>query len=673
MTIKRFYMILFVCLIGTSGWAQSFSDSNLPIVVVTTDGNAFIPNEPKIKGSMKIIYVADGQRNYVADQNDPTKLNYNGRIEIETRGSSSDVLVKKQYGFTTLGDDNVSNNNVSLLGMPVENDWILSGLAFDGSLMRDYLSFTLSRKLGQYAPRAKHCELILNGEYRGVYMLVEKIKVDDNRVDINKIEPADNTVPDVTGGYITKADKIAGVDVSAWMMEDNTNFVHEFPKPSAITMAQNSYIQSVFFDLANRAGNASITNGFPTVIDVPSFVDFMLINELGSNVDAYKFSTYFHKDKGGKLRAGPVWDLNLTYGYDLIHWGLNRSFPTVWQFNNGDNIGPKFWLDFFGNSTFKCYLSKRWNALTQPGQPFNQESLNALIDETAYTLAEASVREYERWGSQYSQYLLVANMSTQVDGIKSFIAQRITWMTANLGSFNACSNVSIPPLVISRIDYHPTGSSDNEFIEITNTSNSSVNLTGIYFSNMGFTYQFEANAQLPANGVIQLANKESAFFEQHGYWPFGHFTRNLSNTRQKMTLADAFGNVIDEVEYSNQPPWPNASANGNHLKLIDINLDNRLATSWEASSGTISSTVVGLEATDNSVKIFPNPVEDQFKIESETIITELTIHDAHGKKMETLKPKASTVTLNISSYPKGLYTLTVETGGLVKQHKLLKR
>jgi hypothetical protein len=680
--ITPFCILSFLLIVCGSVEAQTLTDSNLPIVIINIDGGAGIPDEPKVKGTMKILYAGEGQRNVVANQNDPTKLNYNGRLEIEIRGSSSQVLEKKQYALTTLKADNVSNNNVSLLGMPAENDWILSGLAFDASFMRDYLAFTLSRRVGQYAPRTQYCELILNGDYRGLYMLVEKIKVDDGRVDVTKIEPSDNVLPDLSGGYITKADKIAGVDISAWKME-GTDFVHEFPKSNEITAAQNAYIQSVFLSLSDQASISSVRTGYPSVIDVPSFLDFMLINELGSNADVYQFSTYFHKDKNAKLRAGPIWDSNLTYGYDLVHWGLNRSFPNVWQFNNNDNIGPQFWRSLFNNSAFKCYLAKRWNALTQPGQPLNQESLFDLVDETATLLSEASVREHTRWDAQiytpyYSNWGLNSTLTGQVSVIKNFMAQRITWMTTNLGSFSACSNVATPPLVITRINYHPETtssfpeSSDQEFIEIANTSSVAVDVTGIYFSGTGFVYQFPNDFQFPPNSVLQLANKTSTFNARHGYHPFGQFTRNLSNTGQKLTLADAFGNVIDQVEYSNLAPWPIVNGNGSHLKLSSTALDNSVGTNWEASSELISSTVVGLEES-NAIKIFPNPVDDLFKIEADDIISTLTIRDAQGRVVGTFKPNSATTTLNLNTYANGFYTIMLQIKNKTVIKKLLKR
>ena len=176
---QTFYSLCFALLPLTfiiDGNSQPLIDSNLPIVIIATDGNAPIPDQPRILANMKIIYRGEGARNSVSDQNDPAALNYNGRIEIEIRGSSSQSLPKKQYGLTTLESDNVSNNNVALLGMPKENDWVLNGLAFDASLLRDYISYTLSTSIGQYAPRTRYCEVIINGDYKGLYLLQEKIR-----------------------------------------------------------------------------------------------------------------------------------------------------------------------------------------------------------------------------------------------------------------------------------------------------------------------------------------------------------------------------------------------------------------------------------------------------------------------------------------------------------------
>ena len=352
--LNNFIIVCF--LLSYASKAQTFTDSNLPIVIITTDLDQNnqpleILDDPKILASLKIIKRPDGSRNYLSDQNTTAYLNYNGRIGIEIRGSSSQALPKKGYGLTTLKADNVSNNNVSILGMPSENDWILNGLAFDPSLIRDYLSYNLSRQIGEYATRTVYCELVINGEYKGLYILQEKVKSSTNRVNVLKIAATDITTPNVTGGYITKADKTTGGDPVAWTMSSYagwTDFIHELPKPAAVTTQQNTYIYNQFLNLetTSRNNNIDLITGYPSVIDIPTFVDFMLINELASNADGYQYSTYFHKDRAGKLRAGPIWDFNLTFGNDLFLWGFDRSHYDVWQFANGGNDGAKFWTDY---------------------------------------------------------------------------------------------------------------------------------------------------------------------------------------------------------------------------------------------------------------------------------------------------------------------------------------
>ena len=121
--MKKLLVILSFLVMSLLSTAQILTDSNLPIVVITTDGGVTIPDEPKVLATMKIIWHQDGSRNYMSDINTPEFLNYDGRIGIERRGSSSqNNFQKKPYGLTTLMPDDVTNNNVSILGMPKEND-----------------------------------------------------------------------------------------------------------------------------------------------------------------------------------------------------------------------------------------------------------------------------------------------------------------------------------------------------------------------------------------------------------------------------------------------------------------------------------------------------------------------------------------------------------------------
>ncbi len=675
------FSILFFA-ISVNSYSQTFTDSNLPIVIINTDIDPAtslpleIQDSQRVLANMKIIKHPDGARNYLTDSNTSAFLNYNGRINIEIRGSTSQLLPKKPYSLTTLQADNVSNNNVSIFGMPSENDWILNSLAYDSSLIRDYLSYNLSQKMGNYAVKTQYCEVLLNGVYVGLYLFQEKIKADSNRVNILKITTTDNTGDNLTGGYITKVDKTTGGDPIAWTttsyLNENVNYIHDLPKPIDVTTEQDNYIHNEFSKLqaAATAHNTGLQNGFATLIDVPSFVDFMITNEVAANVDAYQYSTYFHKDRKGKLRAGPIWDFNLTFGNDLFLMGFDRSKYNTWQFSNGDNEGSKFWKDLYDTSLFKCYLAKRLNSLTQVGQPLNIVERNSFIDTTVLLINEAMDRENLKWAT-------LTNFQTEITNIKTFLNDRINWMTTALGSTSSCINPTIPNLVISKINYNPATttayplSNDQEFIEITNPTSNTINFSGIYFSKLGLSYQFPYNSTLNANSSLFLAANTTLFQTQNGFSAFGQFTRNLSNKSQKLVLSDAFGNTIDTVEYFDSAPWPTAAdGNGSYLKLTDTNLDNNIASSWEASNSLLN---INNELFDNEFIITPNPTSNYFYIKSKIVINKIEIFDVLGKLKQSPLQNNKEVYCNVSNLPTGCYIIKIYGENGISTKKLLKR
>ena len=658
---------------------QILTDSNLPIVVIETDGSVTIPDEPKVLGTMRIIWHPDGARNYLTDLDSAQFLNYNGRIGIERRGSSSQQFQKKPYGLTTLQDDNVSNNNVSILGMPKENDWILNSLAYDETGMRDVIAYELSERIGQYAPRRVYCEVMINGDYKGLYVFMEKIKVDKHRVNIEKMGDTCNAYPEVTGGYIIKADKTNG-DPVAWTMQDygsgwwhpSTDFIHHYPKPEDITNAQHNYIHGVFLDLESKAHSYDISTdqGIPSIIDIPSFVDFMMIAEFSSNVDVYSFSTFFHKDRNGKLRAGPVWDYNLAFGYDAFG---NRSRYDVWQFNNSDNNGPRFWKDLFDTDMFRCYMAKRWNELTAEGQPLNYAEVTARIDALDSLLTEGIGRDNQRWHK-------MTNHASYVNQMKTWIQQRINWLTQNIGPYEGCVEVDLPPLVISKIHYHPQdywGISGDflEFIEITNNSDETVDLTGLYFRELGLSYSFPTNSSLGPRAALVLCSDSLVFMDHYNTQPFGQYTRTLSNKSQHLVLADAWGNIIDEVQYADTLPWPKeADGNGPYLELIDLDLDNSLPENWTLGYDLTKIS----EIANNQFNVYPNPTKGILFVEtlhtmSLTQSSEYHITNLIGQTVLSGSLTAETQQIDISRLPSGIYILNLRIkDGSVSHRKIIK-
>ena len=384
--MPKFYTfgILFL-IIGSffNAFAQTFTSSNLPIIVITTGGQTIADN-PKVNVNMGIIDNGLGNRNYYrnpANNNQPDPFNnYNGTVGIEHRGSSSQFFPKKPYGFETrteTGDD----LKVSLLGMPKESDWILNASYTDKTLMRDVLTYHLSNQMGMYATRTKFVELVVDGDYKGVYILMEKIKRDANRVNIASLKPADNSGDALTGGYILKVDKNTGSADAYWkspypannLME--INIMLEYPKKDDITTEQFEYIKNHFTNFEHTLNGPNFkdpTNGYAKYIDVNTFVDYFLLTELTYNIDAYRLSVFFYKDRDSrdsKIKMWPAWDYDHSYGnanyckgWETNHW----AYDFVREFcPQDDKQTPTWWARLLQDREFCLKVRERWQQLRQ--------------------------------------------------------------------------------------------------------------------------------------------------------------------------------------------------------------------------------------------------------------------------------------------------------------------
>lgn len=461
--MKKHYLIFITLFLISNSYCQTatgkfstFSTSNLPIVIINT-GGVPIQDEPSIFATMGIINNGEGNINTVTDiPND-----YNGNISIEFRGNYSQSLPQKPYKIETLNADN-TENDVSLLGMPKESDWILLANYNDKAFMRNTLAYKIFSEMGHYAAKSHFCEVVVNGNYQGIYLLMEKIKRDKNRVDIAKLETTENSGIDLTGGYIIKNDYWDSTD--SWLLEyhpiDHPNFdvhlVYEYPKPENITSQQKTYIQSFInnFETALYSTNyTSATIGYRSFIDVNSFVDYLIVNELSRNNDGFKKSSYFHKDKDpttsiSKLVAGPVWDFDWAWknidecsifaATDGSGWAyeINNCYPDV--------NSPGWYVRLLQDPNFQNDFRCRWNNLRTT--TLSENAINNYIDATALNLEEAQQRHFEKWGNMGVNTGTpevendVDTFAKQITKFKSWINTRLTWLDENIpGNSNNCT------------------------------------------------------------------------------------------------------------------------------------------------------------------------------------------------------------------------------------------
>jgi hypothetical protein len=401
-----FNVLIFSVLTMSLYGQVTLTQSNLPIITINSNGN--ISDEPKVSANIKVYNKGLGQINKLTDN-----PQYSGRIGIETRGSTSQGFPKQPYGFETW---DAGNNDIdtTLLGMPSESDWVLNAAFNDKTLMRDVLAYHWGDTIMKYAPKSRYCELIINGEYKGIYVLMEKIKRSKNRVKIDKLDNTISSGDELTGGYIVKMDKETGnVSTSTWLSTypaiPNTDritiFQLEYPNDKNVNSPQINYIKSHIRkveDVINSPQFADPVNGWRKYIDEGELMDFIIINELCKNVDGYRLSTYFYKErdsKGGKIKMGPLWDFNLSMGNADYCTGGGTDGLVITDFNKvcgGDYWTVHFWWEkFLQDKKFYDDLKKRWRTLRN--ERFSTDNLLMTIDSIHNYLKPAIGRNFTRW------------------------------------------------------------------------------------------------------------------------------------------------------------------------------------------------------------------------------------------------------------------------------------
>lgn len=449
-------------------WLESiFFQSSLPIIKITTPDNEEIEDDPRIEAHMGVIYNGEDQSNSVFDP----FSEYDGRIGIEIRGTLSQMFDKKNYGFETQKEDG-SNNNVGLLGMPQENDWVLHGPYSDKSLLRNALTYHMGRLTGRYAPRTRLCELFINEDYKGVYVLTEKIKQDKNRVDVSKLNEDENSGDDLTGGYIIKVDRNPdNIPGKGWYSAFPDFRFYEYVEPDddEITDAQKDYIQDYMFLFETAMDRSDYHLTYDNFIDLNSWVDYFLVSEVSKHIDVYKLSFYMYKDKdskGGKLHMGPLWDINLGYGnFDFAcspdPEGWAYEFPLCGSWH-------PFWARKIADIRNLQHLTNcRWEELR--AGPFRTDNLLAYIDEQVDHMGGAIDRNFNRW-QVLGEYVwpnayVGESFKDEIDFLKNWLVARLKWIDDNMvGDCDLYTSTSDPQF-ISTLKVFPNPASSHIFLE----------------------------------------------------------------------------------------------------------------------------------------------------------------------------------------------------------------
>lgn len=637
--------------------------TRLPIFSINSGGVA-IPDANKIPASFNIIDNGSGAWNYF----NQTTYSLTGNMMVELQGFTGPYYPKKNYDFDLI--DSVGNKiDTSMLGMPSENDWILKAEYLDLSLIKNAVTYEMSRRMGRYAPRTVYCEVLVNGEYMGVYTLTEKVKRDSNRVNISKLTLSDTTGVNLSGGYIIEMN-ING-DPGAWnstyypinyaTCNLPVEFKHVYPKPDSINVLQHYYIKSYVDSFENSLWNADFQNpntGWRKFASEGSFVDFLIVNEFSANYDSYGRSTYLYKNKithGGKLHIGPPWDYDRAYADGTQAGWVHQITHPGWPY-------PFWWSKFREDSVYMRHLYCRWHTLRST--TLSTDSFYTYIDSISNYIHDAAERNFLRWPE-----LGVTDYDAQVTDLKNYIHDRNEWIdnalpdsdfintNLNLSDIQICDGVTVSANSGGAwmFNYLWSTGDTSQSIPISSSGNYAVTVSSVYgcpsnsdnfnatilpLPDASFTFSSLGNnaySFIPAttNGTFYV-------------WDFGN--GNISGQMNPTTVLPDSPSVVTLTVYG---------TNGCSDSFTDtLNIISGVNSEWSM--------------VNSNIRIYPNPASDNLFFE--TTISDLgkiEIINVEGRKMlsEDFKKIISIQSLSQGVYQVNFYS---KNGLLIGKKRFVK-
>jgi subtilisin-like proprotein convertase family protein len=647
-----------------------FISSNLPIIKLTTISTP-IGDDPKVPVTMEIIDNGAGMMNF-ANQ---TNYAFTGTIMTEWQGFTGPFYPKKNFDFELV--DSVGNpRNASVLGLPSEHDWILKAEYLDQSLIKNMLTYEMSNRMGFYAPRTRMCEVILDGSYIGYYTFTEKIKRDDNRVNIASMTPLDVSGSALTGGYIIEMN-ING-DPGSWNsvyppINNATcglpvEFKYVYPRANVILPVQANYIHAyvdTFENVMNGPSFADPVNGYRKYINEHTFVDFLIVNEFSVNYDSYGRSTFMYKEKntdGGKLKIGPPWDYDRAMDYN----DMNNANGWVWQITHPGWPFPFWWSKMWTDPVFRKQVACRWKSLRV--DVLSNDSILAFIDDRAAIIDQAQTRNFTVWnnlgGSTYADH---------INSLKNFMVARLAWIDNAL----AAENVALPAVYIP---------ADTVVCEGT--------LFDAAFNGNQYSYNWMPGPDTSFVTLLSSGMYNIQIKDQYGCYVMKHMDVTISQPDANFTSVQVGGNPLAwsftaNNQIANSYAWDfgdggnSVLTNPTHTYTLvgDYTVSLTIVDSincQETGLDTISTLVGVADPLFSNGKLFPNPFDNEINIEFSFPIAgtgKVKIENALGQVVydKTIAQGAESATLSTSHLPKGIYLLSITDGDKVQAFRIVKR
>lgn len=425
---------------------QNFS-SKLPVIHITTGGQSIpgVPKDGEAVANMQNetieanIEIFDREGTLHTLQQNP---DVQSTAQIRVRGNTSRLFDKVGY-LLKFVDEKGEEEDLPVMGMEKAHTWVLHGPYLDKTLMRNYMWYNLSNQIMEWAPEVRYCEVFLDGTYQGVYVMTEQISVGEGRIDISKYDERMDA-----SSYIICVDRPSVNDTN--YLNNFTRYIKrmsyrmevKYPGESKLTPEISEYICKDFSKFEKALYSYDYNSeqyGYQQYIDVDSFVNYVIINEVTQNTDAGIFSTYLYKDITGKLKMC-VWDFNNS----VDNYTEYQKPPTGFFMQNRTWFFMLMKDEAFVEKVIKRYKELRTGILSD-------DSVSSYIKNVEYYLGNAIDRNFKVWGDSFlpEKELLegeargIGSYEQAVEQYQKRLYERMYWMDEHIEDLYSYSNESV--------------------------------------------------------------------------------------------------------------------------------------------------------------------------------------------------------------------------------------
>lgn len=370
-----------------------YSNNGIPVIYIKTENNTpIVSKDDYVNGNI----ILDGNNSVPS---------MSGAMRIKGRGNSTWTLPKKPYKIKF-------DKKQSLAGFPADKEWVLLANYADKTSLRNEFAFSISRMTAlEYTPRTQFCDLYVNREYMGLYQLTEQLKIADERVNVTnngfllEVDQPDRLDPD---DISFKTDRILLCikDPDIECDSEQYNWIKNY-----VTNVENVLYGEKFTDP---------TEGYAKYLDLESFADWYLVNEINRNNDAAFFSScYMNITPGGKLKMGPVWDFDIASG--------NCNYNGVYS-PEGFTVKNSVWISrLFEDPEFVKVVKQRFLILRSRQSEFIKN-----LNSTGNLIQSAKIQDEGKWMTAFSltwpNYVALGSWESEVSYLKSWIITRMDWL-----------------------------------------------------------------------------------------------------------------------------------------------------------------------------------------------------------------------------------------------------